>query len=244
MALPASLNSTDFDYNLAHYRSELFFQDFPYYVTADEYTTVNVAGSGTVAADDTGGTTNVLITSGATAANSTAVRSTLARYLPQLGRPGRISCKLNFTNVATNNGVLVFGLMSTTGLTITSGTADPSASYSGAIIYKLSGGDFFKVQTSNGSAKTTTQTINAGGDGNHILTISYNDRDGANANVSFTIDGEKALDANNKEIQHTLPYSALVKMYDAVMVQTTASAAQTCFVDYIGGEQLRLGTNV
>ncbi len=244
MALPAALNSVDQAYSLLNVRSELYFDEFTNYTTAGPYTTVNVAGSGTVAAYSTGGVTKVLITTGATSADSSFIRSTTAHWLPQLGRPLHFETKMNYANQATTNAVIVAGLMSATTLTITSGTTIPSASYSGSIIYKLSGDTTWRVQTSNGATKSNSVSTAACTDGEYVLGMAWQDRNGSQANVVFTVNGHTLVDSTSmKEIEHVVSYASLADMYDAVGAQCTNSAAQLCYVDYMGGEQWRLGLN-
>ncbi len=56
------------------------------------------------------------------------------------------------------------------------------------------------------------------------------------------IDGVIALDSTTqKEIQLTVPYTSLAKMYSAVGAQTAGSNAEAVYVDCIGGEEIRLG---
>lgn len=225
---------------LDHQREEYLVDEFNNYTSGGLWTTV-AATSGTAAQDDTAGSSKILLTTAASAAGDfVIVKSTKAVFLPAVGRPGFAASRLTYANAATTTGVPLFGISSATTLTMTSGL-DPAASYSGAVIYKRAGDTVWSVQSSNGSTKTTTQTNVPGTDGSYDLRIDWQDRDGVNAEVCYTIGGQLATDVNNKPIKHLVAFASLVKMLLIVGVQTSSTSAQTCYFDYAMCGQLRSG---
>lgn len=217
-------------------RTEFISDEFNSYTSGGLWTSFTT-NSGTTAWDSN---SRILHTTGAVAGNFTGIKSTNAVFLPSSSRPGFVQGRVTYTNQATTTGVPFFGVSSTTTLTMTSGL-DPTASYSGALIYKRNGDTVWSVQSSNGSTKTTTLTNIVGTDGSYDLRIDFSDADGANCYVVYTINGVLATDANNRPIKHTLAYSALAAMLVVSGVQTGASAAQTCYLDYAVAGQLRYG---
>lgn len=233
-------NCIDYGPFLSHKRSEYFVDDFVSYTSGGAMTTV-AATSGTAVADDTAGSSKVLLTTAASAAGDfVIVKSTKAVVLPAAGRPGFFATRFTYTNAATTTGVPLCGVSSTTTLTMTSGL-DPTASYSGFVVYKRAGDTVFSVQSSNGSTKTTSLTTTPGTDGTYDVEISWNDKDALNAEVVYKIGGRLACDSNNIPIKHTVAYASLVKMLNIVGVQTSSSSAQTAYFDYMMSGQLRSG---
>ena len=64
---------------------------------------------------------------------------------------------INFTSQASNNAMIYFGFMSTVSIT-TGANTDPTASYSGAIIYRLSGDTQWRIQVSATARPRPTYT--------------------------------------------------------------------------------------
>lgn len=241
MAAPNYKASCDLGYQVENDLTAIFGDDFFSYNTADAWTTVST-NSGTVAADATAGVDNVLLTTGTTEGNYSYVRSTNTNWLLQSGQPMFMNFRLcNMVDQdGASNGFFIGGFMSTTTLAVTS-ELDPTASYSGAIIYKPKGSAVFKVQSSNGAAKTTS-TTNVGyaqGD-NHNFSIQINNFDGSNCEVAFLIDGVQCHDSNNIAIKHVVPYSAAAAMYLAVGVLAGTTAAQLGRVDYVFAAKRRV----
>lgn len=233
-------NLCDLGYFLQNYRTELLQDEFHSYTSGGGAFTTFTTNSGTVAADDTAGSSKILLTTGTTAGNFVGTATTNAPYLVAAGRPVFAQGRLTYANQATTTGEPFFGLASTTTLTMTS-SLDPLASYSGALIYKRAGDTVWSVQSSNGSTKTTTQTNIVGTDGSYDLRVDMQDRDGTNADVTFLINGVMATDVNNRPIKHVLAIASLVKQKLICGVQTSTNNAQTAYFDFACGGSLRSG---
>ncbi len=142
---------------------------------------------------------------------------------------------------AAGSGIFYFGLSSTKVIATTGTAGDPTASYSGAIIYRLSGDTGFRTQSSNGSAKTTHNALNyPSADGTWKLRIDIADWDALNCQVTYKVNNTQLKDSNGLIIADVLPYASLAKMGLLWLVESDANAsAQTGQLDYIGGGRFR-----
>lgn len=233
----------DQGYVLNNFRTDLLSDEFNTYASAGVWTTTTT-NSGTAAADDTGGVTNVLLTTGTTTGNFTYVNSTKQPYLMQAQHPMFAQGRLyNFTNQATTNGFVIYGFASTTTLTITS-QLDPTASYSGAVIYKRQGDVVWSCQSSNGATKTTNQSVNAFTNAASAdLRIDVNDYDANNAEVTYMVNGAYLQDSNGRIIKHVVAYASLVKMNLIMGTLAGSNNAQTASFDLSSSGMLRNGLN-
>lgn len=219
-------------------QGSMVFDDFYAYTSGNLWTTA-AGSSGTAAADDTGGVDQVLLTTAATLNDYEGVITTKKNFLFANGIAYYSEAYVNYTSQSSNNVSFASGFASA-GTIFASSTADPSGSYSGALIYRLSGDTNWRVQSSNGSTKTTSTAANMScADGYHVLRIDVVARDAANCKVLYSVDNHVLTDINNIIIQHTVAYSALVKMglFDAVVA--AGSNVQTAAVDYHGGGKYR-----
>ncbi len=217
------------------------FDDFVAYLTGGLWTSV-AATSGTTAQDDTAGADNLLLTTAATDNDQQGFRSTKAVFLPVDGQA--LWCEFLFqaSDFSTTSAALYMGFWSAAPQSSTSATV-PAASYTGAIIYYLEGDTTFRVQTSNGAAKTnyTSTALRNSGQWQRAR-IDIVKRDGSNVQVTFAINGATLMDANypNQPIIAVIPIAAMVKMFVAATVQAGSANAQTAAFDYAVASKARL----
>lgn len=214
------------------------YDDFFNYQTGGLFTSAPI-GAGTVAADDTGGTDQLLLTTAGTGTDGTFVKTTKQNFLFTDGQPMYCQSKITYANQATTNAWVGFGFASTNVLTITSGLI-PTASYSGALVFKQKGSTVWSVQTSNGSTKQNSDSNVVATDGSYTLSVEVNKYDGTYASVSFLVNGIQLTDVNNVGIKHKVAYASLVKMGIIAGTQEGSANAQTLKVDYIAGGKLRV----
>lgn len=236
----------DLGWFLQQVRTEQLSDDFFNYSSAQAFTTA-AASTGTVAAYATGGVSKVLLSSAATDNDGIFVRSTNKNFLPVAGYPLYFAARFDYTNQATTTANVVGGFMSTTVLTMTDGIA-PSASYSGAVIYKVDGGTTWSCQSSNGATKTTSNSNSVATNGTYTFEIDINDFSDAPgatyAEVVFKVNGIVLRDSQtNLPIKHRLAYSSLADMYVAMGAFAGSANVQTLYVDYISAGKLRSGIN-
>ncbi len=231
------------DPKAAQSQDTTLFEDFLSYTTAvtSPFST-GPSGSGTTAWDgtaigDQGTGHNVLITTQAsTQWDKQGVATTNALFLPVATGPA-MGCEahISFTSQSANNAMIFFGFVSTTAIHPAS-NVDPSASYSGAIIYRLSGDTQWRVQVSNGSTKTTKTCANAGGlcaDGEYTLRVEIMPFDALNCAATFFVNGNILTDSFNNPLQLKFLYASLAAMKIMASCEAATANAQTLLVDYI-----------
>lgn len=233
-----------------------FFDDFLSYATAGLFTTT-AANSGTVAWDGTalgsnGQGDNVLLTTGTTQWNFAAIATTNALFLPVNSAAAMgCECVINWTSQASNNAAIFFGFMSTTSVPASASTP-PTASYSGAIIYRLNGDTQWRLQTSNGSTKNDYITQKSDflcADGTYNLRVDFMPYSGSSQSVGtgtqcfaqFSINGVQVVDSNNILKQLPVDYASLAAMKVAAIAQVTVTGtvSQAARVDYIQANKSR-----
>ena len=152
---------------------------------------------------------------------------------------------LQFINQSGSNANIFFGFSSTTTLTSTNG-AVPTASMTNALIMKLDGEAFWRVQTSNATAKSNNlSTTPAGGSAtnSYILHIDVINFDGLNAGVVFSVNGVALLDSvTGQQILHKVPYASVADMYLVALTQAGSSNVQIANWDYITASKARILT--
>lgn len=217
-------------------RTEFIFDEFNNYTTAGLWTTV--AGSSGTTAMATDGSSTIVCTTAATAHDIQGFRTTNKLFLPAVGIPHMCKARVIYASQATNNAGVAFGFMSTTTLSLT--TTDPSASFSGAILYKLEGGTTWNLMTSNGSTKKIGQGTAPATDGTYDLEIQINDHDGTQCEVVGVVNGLQLTDSNNLPIKLMLPYASLAIQYLAGFVDAGSANVQTASFNYAGSAKLRV----
>lgn len=221
-------------------QGSMLFDDFYAYTSGNLWTTA-AGSSGTSAADDTGGVDQILFTTAATLNDYQGIITTKKNFLFANGVGYYSEAYVNYTSQSANNVSFASGFASV-GTIFASSTADPSASYSGAIIYRLAGDTNWRCQSSNGSTKTTSTAVQSPcADGYHVLRIDVVSKDANNCKIIYQVDNTPLRDSNNIIIQHTVAYASLVKMglFDAVVAGS--ANAQTAAVDYhTGGKNRQL----
>jgi len=216
-------------------QSSTLFDDFYNYTTANLWTSVaGSSGTSVAAAPD-----KLLLTTAATNNDLQGVRSTLASFTYTSGVAMLAETYMTVLNQATNTQNVFFGFSSTTSLTSTDG-AVPTASMTNALIMKLDGESYWRVQTSNATAKSNNLSTTPATDGNYILHIDIFNFDGLNAGVSFSVNGVALLDSvTGLQIVHKVPYSAAAAMYVIAMTQAGSANVQTQSHDYITASKFR-----
>ncbi len=218
------------------YSTSCLFDDFYNYTSANLWTTVaGSSGSSVATAPD-----NILLTTAATDNDLQGIKSTLQAFTYTSGQAMLVESVVNFTNQSGNNANIFFGFSSTTSLTSTNG-AVPTASMTNALIMKLDGEAFWRVQSSNATAKSNNlSTSPAGGAGSYLLHIDVINFDGLNAGVVFSVNGVALLDSvTGMQILHKVPYASVAAMNVVAMVQAGSASVQTATYDYVTASKFR-----
>ena len=227
-----------------------FFDDFLSYTDGGLFTVADSGSAGSSAWDGTAFGANgqghnlKLTTKTTTQWDYYSVATTNALFLP-VATGAAMGCEtvLNFTSQASNNAMIYFGFMSTVAVPAGSNVV-PTASYSGAIIYRLSGDTQWRVQSSNGTTKTNYTTVGPDytcADGTYNLRVDFMPftgssvaaTNGTQCFATFSINGVQVKDINNFLIQQPVAYSSLAAMKVAAIAQASTANAQILYVDYI-----------
>lgn len=225
------------------------FDDFTHYTSAGgDFTTYSLGGAGTAAWSGTAIDTNsgasdtVLCTTHATALDVEGLYQTNPNMLP-IAANSAIYAEgyIHAVGVhAAGTAIEYFGVASTHVLATTGAAGDPTASYSGALIYKLSGDTYWRTQLSNGNTKVTTLSNVPVVEGSNKFRIDIIAQDGGNVKASFKVNNVILTDANGNQINPTVPFAALAAMGLVALIESDANAAaQTGYIDYLASGRYR-----
>ena len=239
-------SSAEADARFNNVPSATLFDDFFNYTTAGLFTTLAKA-AGTTAADDTGGVDNILVTTAATASDYQGLTTTKANFLLTAGQSLWAAARASYTSYSpgANSAGVYFGFWSSTPA-VTDSTTTPEVSYTGAIIYALSGDTAWRTQSSNGATKTNHLSTLAIVEGvMHQFRIDIINWDGSNAQVTYSVDGQTLMDTNypNKQIIDKVAFTSAVKMKLGMYWmagKNAGSNAQTGSIDYLTGSKARV----
>ncbi len=221
--------------------SVTYFNDFENYATGTDGVTTLADAGGTAAQDDTGGTDNLLVTTAATGGDKTGVVTTKAWFLFQVIQAMWMAVYAKFSSNTTRSAGFMAGFWSTKPASA-SGTTVPTTSYSGAIIYALSGDTVWRTQSSNATTKSNhTSTLAIIEGVFHQFRIDIVNRDGLSCQITYSVDGQTLMDANypNQPIIDTVLYANVLKM-QAGMLMLSAGAAEVGYVDYLTAAKARV----
>ena len=221
--------------------------DFSYYTDANNNWTKAVGSGGGVAM--TAGAGGLLqLTTGGTQNIFASIATTNAVFKFLAGRNWYVEALINYTEVATNQAAVAFGLSSVISTSLlTNSTGVPVNSFSGALLYKQTGDTYLRAITSNG----TTQTLTASAQSTQPATAANyqlwrmegRDVDGSNMEVTFFLNESPIMDQTfHRPIKQTVAISGAATMNLVLMLKNVGGAnSEVLNVDYIYGAQRRPG---
>jgi hypothetical protein len=239
------MNLVDLHDALIKRRTISIWDDFTWYVTAHNWTTV-VSDSGTVAVGDAAGGIIVLTPSDGTVADNDEayLKSTNEVFLIANNKPLLAEARVQFTEANTDDANIFFGVADAIGAnTLVDDGAGMKTSFSGAAIYKVDGGTVWKCI----SSKSTTQTIStslttAGGATPQTLRIEIRPVTSTVAEVTFWVDGVQLRESTSRgeaPIKHQLTYTSATEMQVGAGVKNGFTNLETLNIDYVAVEALR-----
>ncbi len=138
-------------------RQHGFVDDFNEYVTGDRWTLTTDTGAGTIL-DAAGGV--IALTTTNVDNDETYLYTTKELFKIVANKPIFLEAFLQFTEIATDDANIVFGLMDAPGANaMVDAGAGPKASYSGAVFFKQDGETLWSVENSITTTQKTTQLI-------------------------------------------------------------------------------------
>lgn len=220
-----------------------FFEDWDdSFVTADRWTPLTSDSSSAstlvLALTGTGAAGGILsITQDATDNDEIYFGKTCKTNLIAAGKPIVMETRLQYSEGATDDNNVIFGLCSTHAAnTLIDDGGGPVASATMAVIYKVDGGTVWRCRSQIGAAVGQTDTITshtAGGSAYQVLGIEINPISSTNADVIYYIDGQQMLDSNGRVFKHNLVYTNAVAAGPIVGCKNGSATAEVLLNDYI-----------
>jgi hypothetical protein len=235
-------NITRFPKVLEEIDTVTIFDDFFWYVTAHQWTSLAADTTPTLTVGDAVNGVLALFTD-TTDNNEVAVRSTAELFKVGTNREIYGRCKLQYAENDTNKANVFFGFGSAIGANfLVDNGAGPRVTGDIIGIYKVDGGTVWRcVSQVNGTATVTVSGKTAGGTAAQVLEVVVKDWDGVSMQVLFKVDGEYLKDANGVVIRHTVLIASATEMNVGVYVKTGGGAGgETVNVDYIAAQQNRV----
>jgi hypothetical protein len=218
-------------------RQILFHREFTG-ITAAEVTFT--AASGTIDAEDGGGTS--LLTQASD--NAIAHWTTVGKMVQvAAGRPVSFASQVKFTEANTDDANVLVGLHSgAVGSALGNNGAGPPASYSGFAFFKADGATLWSVEASLAGAQVTaelsasntlTKRAYTAGGTKQLLEINVNPKTSTKADVMFLIDGVcvyKVLDWT---------YTSIAAMAGVGVVKAGSANAEKLITDFVSISHIR-----
>ena len=193
--------------------------------------------TGAAASLATDGDNAIILTTGATNNNECDLSSN-QKFDVVANQPLLIEGQIKYTEANTDDANIMFGLCSAAAAdSLVDDGAGPAASYSGAIFYKVDGGTAWVVQTSVGSTRYGTNTVNGitpGGGAYQSFRIEIRPISATEAEVVFSIDPnggtnfQVCRDATTKAlIKHIITYTSFAAAGLRLYVKAGAANSET-----------------
>lgn len=250
------MNLTERQDLLLKRRSMMVFDDFTYYVSGDQWTSVT-GGAATAAVAD--GANGILTLScvDSTLNREVYVRSTTALFNLANNKPIYCECQLQYSEGNTNKAGIIFGLMNAVAAgALADTTLVPKSSFSGAVIFKAVSTTYWQTESSVTTVNTLTTVDNLlvpGGANYQRLGILIEPVSSTLAEVTYYIDAGSPITAsaggvllqarnnltNKTLIKDQLTYTGASGMQLFVGVKNGSTTAETLNVDYMAATILR-----
>ncbi len=149
-------------------------------------------------------------------------------WLFEAGKPLWFEAKVELTEAATNAANLIIGLADANGAnTLQDAGAGPSASYSGAVWFKVDGGTVWQFETSNAGTQVTNASAGA-----FVTATAYrvgfifDPAGGTTGSITPYLNGTATT-------AHAITLASLTEMNFVFGVKAGTAAAQSAKIDYV-----------
>lgn len=215
--------------------------DFAWYVTAHNWTSLAADTNSSVAATAAAGGVLAINTGDATDNNEAGVFTTNEVFKMAAGKPLYAKCRLQYSEINTNAANVFFGFADAPGANLIAdngGTNNlPAISNSGVCFFKYDGGSTWRVYSKNGADTDSTDTgVTAGGSSYVTLEIIGNVVDGSLDEYEFVfkVDGNYVRDTTyNRIVKHKITYTSATEMDLGVYCKAGGGSTLTVNVDRI-----------
>lgn len=232
-----------FPQSLAERGQISLFDDFTWFVTAHNWTSV-LTDSGTASVGDAKGGILALVASDGTVADNDEayIKTTAEIFKLAVGKPLYAEARIQFTEANTDDANVFFGFADNIAAdTLVNNGAGLKTSFSGACIYKVDGSNVWKCVSSNSTSQTiSTSNTTAGGSSYQTLRIEIRDVDGTSCEVTYFCDDQPLLDSTSRRpIKHTVAITSATEMQVGAGVKNGDTNLETLNIDYIAAYQAR-----
>lgn len=213
------------------------FDDFDHYITGDTWTGAVVA-NGTVTHEGSNGASRMRLFT--TTINDAAVLATTNELFKlRAGKAMVGEGLINFTDVNTDDGHVVFGFADAMAGTTSADTTGAIAATDAVVIHKKPDETVWTFHTEiNGSSTATRSTTTAGGS-DQTLRVEVTPRSSTVFECRPFVDGVQLKDANGMPIMHTITLGTATDMDFGVMTKANHADDFICYVDYLFANQVR-----
>jgi len=226
---------------LKNRRQHTLFDDFDYYIDADLWT-ATLTDTGTAAVGDAAnGVITLTPSDGSVADNDEAyLESTKEVFQLAADKPLLFEANVYFAEANTDDANVIVGLKDAVGAnTLVDDGAGPPADYDGAVFYKVDGETVWRVESSNGTAQTTSVTDETAGGAYQKLGIEVRPINSTTAEVLFYVDDRQVKDSSGNLIKHTVALASQTELQVCFGVKNGGANNQTLLIDYVCCTQLR-----
>ena len=222
--------------------------ELDYVRTNQRWLSVGDAGGSAVVSDGAGGV--LTVQTGGTDNDEFYCISAVELLKVAANKPITILARVKFTEANTDDANMIFGFMDVAGAnSLLDDSGGPSASYDGAVIFKVDGETRWRVESSNAGTQVTTETDVTAGGSWQTLRIDITPINAKTADVVFWIDPsggqdlfqvrEQSAVPQNPAIKHTLSISGLEEMHLIFGAKAGGGNAESLLVDYVSVWQKR-----
>jgi len=222
-----------------------YFDDFHWYITAHNLTSV-ISDSGTASVGDAaGGVLAIVPSDGSVGDNDESyVKGTAETFKFAANKPILFEAKVQFTEANTDDANIIVGLKDAVAAnTLVDNGGGPPSTYSGCVFFKADGDTVWSVENSISTTQKTTQLTatnsldriakTAGGASYQTLRIEWQPTSSTLGDFTFFIDGQ--IVAKHKD----QVYTSATEMQVCLGVKNGDTNLETLNVDYIDVWQQR-----
>ena len=220
------------------------FDDFHWFISPHNWTSLAADAGITAPAIVTGGTGGRLtMASGTTDNNEVGPIGTNANFKILADKGLLVEGKIQFAEANTSAANVFVGLSSLAAANqLKDDGAGPDATVSQTTIgiYKVDGETAWRCVSQKATTQTVTlSTTTAGGSADQTLRICVQPVDATTAEVTFFVDGVALRDSNGVVIKHSLTMTSAAAMKKVIYLKGGSTTSETLVADYFYAGQMR-----
>lgn len=228
-------------------RQFTLFDDFDKFDAVERWTLTADAGATGLQDIDPDGVGGIMVLTCDGDDNDEAYIETKELFKFAADKPLVYETRVQYAEADVDDANILIGMLDAPGAdSLVDDGGGPKASYSGAVFFKVDGGTKWVLETSIGSAQTTTTLEDtAGGASFHTLRIEVLPVSATVCDVIPYIDTaggqdfKQCRDANGNLVKHQVLVASATEMAAAFGVKAGGAAEEALSIDYVAVSQLR-----